>query len=99
MISFDDFQKSLQLDDVPVEFLPIEKALWWAKHGNWEKAHDLAQEISTESGSWLHAILHRWEGDISNAKYWYLLANRQFPEISVEKEIDEMIKELFREID
>ena len=51
-------------------------ALWWAGRGEWEKAHEVAQEIETRDGSWVHAYLHRVEGDAFNAGYWYRRAGR-----------------------
>jgi hypothetical protein len=47
------------------------QALWHTKKGNWEKAHEIAQEIHTPMGSWIHALLHMIEGDMGNANYWF----------------------------
>ncbi len=52
------------------------KALWHAKKGNWHEAHEIAQEIDTPTGSWIHALLHLIEGDIGNAGYWYAKARK-----------------------
>ena len=52
------------------------KSLWWAKKGNWEKAHNIAQDIATNDGSRIHAYLHRVEGDLGNAAYWYRRAGK-----------------------
>lgn len=46
-------------------------ALWWAKKGNWEKAHRLVMGEPGRAAAWVHAYLHRVEGDPDNAKYWY----------------------------
>jgi hypothetical protein len=54
-------------------------ALWHAKAGAWESAHQIAQEITTPAGSWIHAFLHREEGDEGNAAYWYRKAGKEFP--------------------
>ena len=54
----------------------IIKSLWWGKKGNWEKAHLIAQEIATKHGFWVHAYLHRLEGDSGYAAYWYQLAGK-----------------------
>ena len=51
-------------------------ALWWAGKGEWDQAHEIAQEIDARDGSWVHAYLHRVEGDASNAGYWYRRAGR-----------------------
>ncbi len=52
------------------------KALWHAKKANWEAAHNIAQEIHTPMGSWIHALLHLVEGDQGNANYWFHKAGR-----------------------
>lgn len=46
-------------------------ALWWEGRGEWERAHEVAQEVETPEGAWVHAYLHRREGDAVNARYWY----------------------------
>ena len=47
------------------------RALWFAGRGGWEQAHEIAQEDESREGAWVHAYLHRTEGDTSNANYWY----------------------------
>ena len=54
----------------PPEVSPLLQAMWYDGNGNWNKAHDIAQEIHSREGSWIHAYLHRKEGDLSNAQYW-----------------------------
>ena len=51
-------------------------ALWWMAKGDWEQAHTIAQGDSSTAGSWVHAHLHRVEGDEDNAGYWYARAGR-----------------------
>ncbi len=58
------------------------RALWFAKAGQWDTAHDLCQKIPGNAGSWIHAYLHREEGDPSNAAYWYQLAGKPVPSAS-----------------
>lgn len=52
------------------------RALWYDARGDWEAAHGIAQEIHDRSGSWVHAYLHRKEGDEGNAGYWYRRAGK-----------------------
>lgn len=52
------------------------RTLWFAKAGQWDAAHDLCQEIPGSAGSWIHAYLHREEGDLPNAAYWYARAGK-----------------------
>jgi len=47
------------------------RALWYDAKGDWEEAHDLAQKDKGTDGAWVHAYLHRVEGDEGNAGYWY----------------------------
>jgi hypothetical protein len=49
-------------------------ALWWAAKGKWDEAHKIAQNVETVDAAWVHAYLHRVEGDSANAGYWYLRA-------------------------
>ena len=51
-------------------------ALWWDAKGNWEKAHGIAQDVAGADGAWVHAYLHRKDGDLGNAGYWYRQAGR-----------------------
>lgn len=54
-------------------------ALYWDKQGDWDRAHSIAQQIPTTDGSLVHAYLHREEGDLSNARYWYDRAGASMP--------------------
>ena len=65
--------------------------MWYDAKGNWDEAHDLAQEIESKSGSWVHAYLHNKEGDRSNAAYWYRKAGKPFPDKSLEEEWEEIV--------
>ena len=65
-----------------------------AKNGEWEKAHDSLQHHKNKMGSWIHAVLHREEGDASNAAYWYNKANKTKHTGSIEEEYDIIAKAL-----
>jgi len=70
-------KQSLAADTEPPEGLGDElRSLWYAKKGDWESAHNIAQDIDTKMGSWIHALLHLIEGDLGNAGYWYARAGR-----------------------
>jgi hypothetical protein len=51
-------------------------ALWWDGKGDWGKAHEIAQDVTGADGAWVHAYLHRKQGDVGNASYWYRVAGR-----------------------
>lgn len=75
-----ELARSAAADDSPPAGLSISaRALWLAKAGKWDAAHDLCQEIPGSAGSWIHAYLHREEGDQSNAAYWYSRAGKPVP--------------------
>jgi hypothetical protein len=51
-------------------------ALWWDARGDWNRAHEVAQDVAGPDGAWVHAYLHRKDGDLENAGYWYRRAGR-----------------------
>ncbi len=82
------------LTDCPKNLSPLLQAMWYDHQGNWAASHNIAQEINSREGSWVHAYLHRKEGDQSNAMYWYHLAGKNIPSITQEKEWEEIVKAL-----
>jgi hypothetical protein len=50
--------------------------LWWAARGDWDKAHKIVQDDEGKDAAWVHAYLHRVEGDLPNAGYWYRAAGK-----------------------
>jgi len=66
------------------------EALWWDANGDWERAHEIAGELSSPDASWVHAYLHRREGDASNAGYWYRRAGRSPAGGTFESEWDDI---------
>jgi len=60
----------------PATLPPLLRALWHDARGEWHAAHQLAQEVDDADGAWVHAYLHRKEGDADNAGYWYRRANQ-----------------------
>ena len=74
--SFDVFQASLSGAQPPSDVDSALKALWHAAKGDWGRAHELAQAQDDADGAWVHAYLHRVEGDQSNAGYWYRRAQK-----------------------
>jgi hypothetical protein len=59
--------------------LPLQ-ALWHDAQGNWERAHEVCQQAKSRDGDWVHAYLHRKEGDAGNAAYWYSRAGHAMPD-------------------
>jgi hypothetical protein len=71
------FKKSTASANPPSAIGLALEALWWDAKGEWDKAHGCAQQIEDRpDGQWVHAYLHRKEGDLDNAGYWYRMAKR-----------------------
>ena len=80
----EELDQSAQDDDAPPGGLSPElRSLWLARAGRWDDAHDLCSSIPDPDGALIHAHLHREEGDLSNARYWYKRARRTEPASSV----------------
>lgn len=88
----EEFRSSLPLSAPPEAFSLHGKALWFAEKGDWKKAHDIVQEIDDQFSSRIHAFLHRQEGDIPNASYWYSKAGVTPPDFSLSKEREELVR-------
>ena len=75
-MTLDMFRQSLAADQPPADELALQ-ALWWAGKGDWDRAHGCAQQREGDpSCDWVHAYLHRVEGDLGNAGYWYRRAGK-----------------------
>ena len=95
-MNYEDFKKSLEDKNAPSDLSPLLKALWHDGRGDWHSAHELAQDVHTRDGSWIHAYLHRKEGDIGNADYWYRRAGKSRPDKTLEDEWKDMVEVLLQ---
>ncbi len=84
------------IKELPKNLHTLLQAMWYDHHGNWEAAHELAQNDKSTEGSWVHAFLHRKEGDPTNASYWYRQAGKQIPTTTLEKEWEEIVTALLK---
>ena len=75
-MTLEDFTASVARGQEPPDLPPPLRALWLDVTGDWSAAHDLANEIEPPDGARIHAYLHRKEGDLDNARYWYRQAGR-----------------------
>ena len=89
-----EYLKSIDQDSPPSQLSETLTSLWWDKKGNWDRAHTIAQDIPTKEGSAVHAYLHREEGGLWNADYWYSRAGRARPDISLEEEWKRLVEEM-----
>jgi len=85
-MTLDDFRAMLSAAAPPAGLSGVLCALWHDAHGDWDDAHRIAQDIETPDGAWVHAYLHRKEGDLSNARYWYHRARQSEATDSLESE-------------
>ena len=74
-MTIDEFRATLGAPDVPPVSAPLQ-ALWYDAKGDWDRAHTVAQDVDDATGAWVHAYLHRKEGDLGNAAYWYRRAGQ-----------------------
>jgi hypothetical protein len=70
-MTVDELRSSLRNPQPPPSLPALVRALWFAGRGDWDAAHAIAQDVEAPEGAWVHAHLHRKEGDTSNAAYWY----------------------------
>ncbi len=87
----ENFTSSLTATTPPENLNPYLAALWWEKKGDWKKAHDLVENIHGEPAAWIHAYLHRVEGDTWNADYWYRRAGKTRPQVSTFEEWKQLV--------
>jgi hypothetical protein len=81
-----EFKESLVRDEPPDGLSASLAGLWWDAKGDWARAHESAQQDEGQSGAWVHAYLHRKEGDSANASYWYGRAGKSAGKGSLEDE-------------
>lgn len=82
----EEFLVLSSLNSVPENLSLEQLCVWYILKDDWDKAHNIAQDLDSKIGSLLHGFLHRQEGDIFNARYWYNRAGENFPSISTEEE-------------
>jgi hypothetical protein len=85
-MKIDQFRVSLQDPEPPADLLAPLAALWWAAKGEWDRAHALVMDEQSREAAWVHAYLHRVEGDMANARYWYGQAGRAPAAVPLEAE-------------
>lgn len=91
---FDEFQKSLDGSSPPNGISEYLRSLWYDAKGDWNDAHHIIQDIDDKTAAHIHAYLHRKEGDIGNADYWYHQASEKRPDYSLQEEWEQLVKNL-----
>ncbi|MDB5393628.1 MAG: hypothetical protein JWM91_1134 [Rhodospirillales bacterium] len=90
----EEFIRTLNSDQPPTNLSAALVGLWWDAKGDWDKAHACVDACTDEAGIRVHAYLHRKEGDLSNAAYWYGRVDRAVPDISLADERETLRRDL-----
>lgn len=93
-MDFQDFQTTLSDSTPPNSLSSYLQSLWYDAKGEWNEAHSIIQDIEDKTAAWIHAYLHRKEGDIGNADYWYRRAGKDRPAYSFDDEWEGIVKVL-----
>jgi hypothetical protein len=93
-MGLENFKSSLSSSQPPPNTSVLLQALWRDAKGDWQAAHHMVDELEEQNAYWVHAYLHRKEGDASNANYWYERAGKKMPEYSLQKEWEELVNAL-----
>jgi hypothetical protein len=91
------FRTALANEEPPSNLSPALCGLWWDAKGNWTRGHECAQRDDGPAGAWVHAYLHRKEGDATNAAYWYARAGKEPSRLSLEQEWTEITEALLQD--
>ena len=89
-----EFKATVGQATPPADVAPALVALWHDARGDWARAHEVAQDIHDERGAWVHAYLHRKEGDLGNAGYWYRRASQPVARGTLAEEWDAIVTAL-----
>ncbi|RUR86007.1 hypothetical protein ACF3DV_23660 [Chlorogloeopsis fritschii PCC 9212] len=99
MITPKEFKQLIEKQQKSPESLPkAVQALWYDYQGNWDKAHEIVQNASDADSAWVHAYLHRKEGDLSNARYWYRRCGKPEFHAGLDREWEEIASNLLTKV-
>ena len=91
MTTLSEFEESLNSDQ-PIDGLSVQlKSLWYDGKGDWHRAHAKIDHLNDKESAWVHGYLHRKEGDIRNADYWYSKARQVRPNLSLDEEWKQLV--------
>jgi hypothetical protein len=96
-MQLEEFRDSLQADRSPRGLEAPLRALWHEARGDWKRAHEIVQAEKSKAAERVHAYLHRKEGDLANADYWYSRARAERPRGSLAREWEELVRQLLGE--
>ena len=93
-MQLESFKQSLEKNVPPQGISTFLTAMWYDANGDWEKAHHLINHLEDATACWVHAYLHRKEGDNGNADYWYQMAGKSRPTIPLDQEWQDIVQTL-----
>jgi len=96
VVSVSEFKASLAGEAPAAGLSPPLAGLWWTAKGDWDRAHKIVQDESSREAAWVHAHLHRIEGDLGNAAYWYRQAGQPVATDALEAEWEHIASGLLR---
>jgi hypothetical protein len=91
-MTFKEFKSTLIESSVPKGLSVELEALWYDGKGDWNQSHEVIQDVNSKNAAWIHAYLHRKEGDSGNAKYWYSRAGKSMPDLSLDEEWKSLVE-------
>ena len=94
MNTLSDFKASLTSDQPPGNLSAPLKSLWYDGKGHWHQAHAQVDHLNDQGSAWVHAYLHRKEGDVGNADYWYRKSRQSRPDITFHAEWEQLVLHL-----
>ena len=94
-MQYDDFNNLTNKAEPSEKLSGVHLAIWYVVKDDWDMAHSIIQNMNTKTAYWIHAYLHRLEGDLDNANYWYNSARIKPPSGSLEIELNKIIKSVF----
>jgi hypothetical protein len=94
IMQFSIFQQSIKENRLPANLSVYLQAMWYDALGDWDTAHHLINDLDDNTACWVHAYLHRKEGDLGNANYWYRRADKKMPSVSLQEEWEMIVQAL-----
>lgn len=91
-MTLEEFKNTLSDSSPPADAAMVLHALWHQANGAWDTAHEIAQSQKSPEGDWVHAFLHRDEGDLPNAGYWYRRADKPVASGSISSEWTQLVQ-------
>lgn len=97
-MTLSEFTQSLDAAHPPGGLSVSLEGLWWAAKGDWDKSHKTVQDDEGREAAWVHAYLHRVEGDLPNASYWYRTAGQPVEKGALDAEWSAIVTALLRAV-